>query len=47
MTKLFDKRRAFVNKEVAIKLKGKKTTRAKTAKVFRQAWKKAKRKYKK
>lgn len=38
------RRRAFVNQEVAIKLKGKKTSKRKTAQVFRQAWKEAKRK---
>lgn len=47
MASLQERRRAFVNREVAQKLEGKKTTKAKTRKVFRAAWKKARREIKK
>ena len=44
---LFERRRRFVNREVAIKLEGKKgISQSKINKTFRQAWKKARKEIK-
>jgi len=43
MATLHERRRAFVNQEVASKLRGQKTSKSKSSKIFRNAWKKAKR----
>jgi hypothetical protein len=44
MTDTQERRRAFVNQEVAIRLKGKKVSRKMLSRVFRVAWREAKRK---
>lgn len=46
MPTLQQRRRSFVNQEVAIKLQGRKASRSETAKVFREAWHEAKKKIK-
>jgi len=46
METLQERRRKFVNREIAINLKGKKFSKTRTARVFKKAWKDAKRKIK-
>lgn len=43
---LFERRREFVNREVAIKLMGKRVSRAEQVKIFRNAWRLARKKIK-
>ena len=46
MATLFERQRSFVNREISMKLKGKKTTNRQRAMIFRNAWREAKRKFK-
>ena len=46
MKTINERRRKFVNQEVSIKLSGKKTSLSEKRKIFKNAWKEAKKKIK-